>query len=102
MELSRHPSVISSSIFFDAYEDNNSSIPYYDADHGQESSDSVDEFVGDSDNENSDSEFLQTQTVDDAYTKVNVAGDVVLSKGGVKKRDTLPAPRPDIGKLISK
>ena len=103
MELSRQTSVISSSIFFDAYEDNNSSIPYYDADHGQESSDSVDEFVGDSDNENSDSEFLPTQTVDDPYTEVNVAGDVNFNKkGGVRKRGTLPAPRPDIGKIITK
>ncbi|KAI6647126.1 Oxysterol-binding protein-related protein 6-like isoform X2 [Oopsacas minuta] len=100
LELSRQTSAISSSIFFDAFEDNNSSIPYYDADHGQLSSDEVDEFVGDSDNENSDTELVSTPTASSASREGNFNDDIVHSKAiGVKKRGMLPAPRPDIGGL---
>ena len=98
LELSRQASIISTSMFFDAYEDTNSSIPYYDADHGHESSDDLDEMLGDSENDNSDSEHISTPTASGNSRETDGSDEVVVSKTiGVKKREALPAPRPDIG-----
>ena len=98
LELSRQASAISSSIFFDAYEDTSSSIPYYDADHGHESSDDLDEMLGDSENDNSDSELINTPTAGGNSRGVDGSDEVVVSKNiCAKKRGVLPAPRPDIG-----
>ena len=98
LELSRQASIVSSSIFFDAYEDS-SSVPYYDAEPAQESSDEIDE-VGGSDNDVSDPELVDTPNTDSSGKSVEIGISSNVVEGGgnnVKKRGILPAPRPDIG-----